>query len=267
MSGLPFSPALDLELGADGWLTVWFNEPERRNVLTGPRVEALVALAAALKGRRDVRGVTFRGRGGFFCAGGDIKGFRAAVEGGRDGAYALSMAGAAAFGAVATLEQVTVMAIEGGAYAGGLGLAACGDLAIAEPGARFSLTEARIGVVPAQIAPWLLRRLGARETRRLMLTAATLDAAEAKAAGILDEVADDLDGALARVKATVLGCGPGALAATKALLADLPGLDRAGETARAAGAFADALVSEEGREGVASFLEKRKPRWAPGGGS
>lgn len=263
MSGLPASPALDLDLGGDGWLTVWFNEPERRNVLTRARVDALVALAAALKGRRDVRGVTFRGRGGVFCAGGDIAGFRAAVEGTREDALALSLAGAAAFDAAAGLEQPTIMLVEGGAWAGGLGLACCGDLVIAHEAARFALTETRIGVVPAQIAPFLLRRLGPREARRLMLSAATLSAAEAKAAGIADEVAADVEAAHDRAKSAFLASGPGALAATKALLAALPGPDRAAERAAAAAAFADALRSEEGREGVASFLEKRKPRWAP----
>ncbi len=262
MTGLPSSPALELEL-ADGWLTVWFPEPEARNPLTAARVAALVALCAALRGRRDVRGVTFRGRGSMFCAGGDVKGFRAALQGTREEIVAMSLAGAEAFAAVEALEQVTVMAVEGFAMAGGFGLACCGDVVIADRGARFALTEARIGIVPAQIAPYVLARLGAREGRRLMLTAVQLDAEGAKAVGLADEVTEDMEAALARIRAAVLACGPGALAATKALIRALPGRGRAEAREAAADAFADALLSEEGREGVASFLEKRKPSWAP----
>lgn len=262
MTGLPESPALELELN-EGWLTVWFPEPEARNPLTAARVSALVALCDALKGRRDVRGVTFRGRGAMFCAGGDLKGFRAALQGTREEIVAMSLAGAEAFAAVEALEQVTVMAVEGFAMAGGFGLACCGDVVIADRGARFALTEARIGIVPAQIAPYVLARLGAREGRRLMLTAAQLDATGAKAAGLADEVTEDMEASLARVRGAVLACGPGALAATKALFRALPGRSRDEARAAAANAFADALLSEEGREGVASFLEKRKPSWAP----
>lgn len=265
MTGLPASPALELELD-EGWLTVWFPEPEARNPLTAARVSALVALCAALKGRRDVRGVTFRGRGGMFCAGGDLKGFRAALQGTREEIVAMSLAGAEAFAAVAALEQVTVMAVEGFAVAGGFGLCCCGDMVIADRGARFAMTEVRIGIVPAQIAPYVLARLVPRDAHRLMLTAAQLDAEGAKAAGLVDEVtqdAQDMEAALAGIRAAVLACGPGAVAATKALIHALPGRVPGALREAAAGAFADALLSEEGREGVASFLEKRKPSWAP----
>lgn len=267
MSGaLPESPALDLDL-ADGWLTVWFNEPEARNALTTERAEGLMALAEALQDRRDVRGVIFRGRGGVFCAGGDLKAFNRVFQGGasRDEVVALSRDAGALFDAVDGLPQLTVMAVEGAAIAGGFGLACCGDVVIAEAGARFGLSETRIGLTPAQIAPFVLRRLGPRLGRRLMLTGAMLDAAAAAEAGLVDEAAEGPDGmeaALARWRATLRPAAPGAVASTKALIRALPKLDRLGQIDAAAESFADAMLSEEGREGVASFVEKRKPNWA-----
>lgn len=108
--------------------------------------------------------------------GGDLKAFAATENATREEVIQLSLAGAAAFDAVETLDQATVMAVEGFAMAGGFGLACCGDVVIAEAGARFALSEARIGLVPAQIAPFVVRRLGAREARRLMLTGTMIDA-------------------------------------------------------------------------------------------
>ncbi|MEM7523581.1 MAG: enoyl-CoA hydratase-related protein [Pseudomonadota bacterium] len=263
---LPTSDALDLEFSG-GWLTVWFTEPEIRNPLTAARSDGLRALCAALRDRRDIRGVTFRGRGGVFCAGGDLKAFKAVFQGGADRAAVieLSLGGADLFDAVNSLPQVTVMAVEGAAMAGGFGLACCGDVVVAEASAKFALTETLIGLTPAQISPFVLSRLGAREGRRLMLTAATLTGEEARAVGLADEVATGaggVDDALARLSARVLRAAPGAVAATKALILAMPTLDRAAQKRAAAESFADAMLSDEGREGVAAFVQKRKPNWA-----
>ena len=264
MTDLPTSDALELELSG-GWLTVWFNEPERRNPLTAARVAALAALCAALEGRRDVRGVTFRGRGGVFCAGGDLSAMRTDFqEVGADALQASRDAGRL-YEAVDALPQVTVMAVEGAAMAGGLGLACAGDVVIVEASAHFALTETRIGLSPAQIAPFVLRRLGHRQGRRLMLTGAGFDGSDALEVGLADEVvegAEGMDEVLARIRASVLRCAPGAVADTKALIRALPGLNHDGRIEAAAQVFAARMASEEGREGVASFLEKRRPAWA-----
>ncbi|MEM7544716.1 MAG: enoyl-CoA hydratase-related protein [Pseudomonadota bacterium] len=260
---LPTTTALDLEL-AEGWLTVWMNEPEIRNALTAARGNDLRAVCAALQDRRDIRGVTFRGRGGQFCAGGDLRAFREVFQGGarRDDVVALSMGAADLFDAINALPQVTIMAVEGAAMAGGFGLVCVGDVVIAEAGAKFALTETQIGLVPAQIAPFVLQRLGAREGRRLMLTAAKLDAAAAQAVGLVDEVTTDMDAVLAAMEMQVKRAGPNAVALTKSLILTLPALDRADQAALAAERFADAMLSDEGREGVMSFAQKRKPGWA-----
>lgn len=261
---LPVSDHLELE--QDGaWLTVWFNEPEKRNPLTGERVEALIDLCAALQSA-PIRGVTFRGRGGVFCAGGDLKSFKTVFQGGasKDDIVALSLRAADLFDAVAALPQFTVMAVEGAVMAGGFGLACIGDAVIATPGTKFSLSETRIGLTPAQIAPFVVARLGMPAARRLMLAGAMLDTDAALQVGLVDQVTDDMDAALADQQAKVLAAAPKALATIKHQLAALPFQTRAEQRQMAADTFADAMLSDEAREGISAFFDKRKPNWAGG---
>lgn len=268
MPDLPATSAIDLERDGD-WLTVWFNQPESRNPLTGERVADLLALCTVLSARPDIRGVTFRGRGGIFCAGGDLKSFKDVFQGNADTAGVIEMSkdGGRMMGAVAALPQVTVMAVEGAAMAGGFGLACIGDMVIVEKGTRFALTETMIGLSPAQIAPFVIERLGPREGRRLMLLAQALDAEEALRIGLADRLVDGaggIDAAIAEVCAQVLRCAPGAVAETKRLIRVLPPMSRAEQVEAAAASFAARMLSEEGREGISSFFEKRKPHWAKG---
>lgn len=259
--------ALDLEL-ADGWLSVWFNEPERKNPLTADRVAELLKLTAALQEARDIRGVIFRGRGGVFCAGGDIKAFQTAFAGGadaRDALMTVSAEAAEVFDAVDKLPQFTVMVIEGAAMAGGMGLACCGDYVVAQADTKFALTETKLGIVAAQIAPFVQRRLGVRMTRNLMLRAVTLLGRDAQEIGLADAVFTEeaeLQATLTSLKDDIRKSGPNALAVTKKLLAEVAGLSREDQITRAAADFTDCLLSDEGREGVMSFMQKRKPSWA-----
>lgn len=264
MQNLPQSEALDLEL-ENQWLTVWFNQPEIRNPLTAARVSGLIALCAALETRRDIRGVTFRGRGGVFCAGGDLKGFKQAFAGGREAIDAMSLTGGEMFNAINALPQLTVMAVEGAAMAGGFGLLCTADIVITDIEARFALTETMIGLNPAQITPHVLARLGTRIGRRLMMTAASFKGEEAVQLGLADEVVEgpsELDAAIARVQKQIFKCAPGAVAATKKLILSLPHMSAQEQTQHAANSFVDCMLGDEGREGVMSFLEKRKPKWA-----
>jgi enoyl-CoA hydratase/carnithine racemase len=257
----------ELALALDGpWLTVTLNRPETRNALSAAMVAALTALAAALARRRDVRGVSFRGSGGVFCAGGDLKAFARMTDADRGQVAAMSRDAGHFFDAIDALPQVTLMVVEGAAIAGGMGLICCADMVICDAGARFGLSETQIGLTPAQIAPFVLRRLGPRVGRRLMLTGARLDAAGALALGLVDDVADTpgaMAAAEARFRGQVLRCAPGAVAATKALTRALPFVPRDAQIETAALGFAAAMTGPEGREGVASFVEKRAPAWAP----
>ncbi len=265
MPRLPETTALDLELDGS-WLTVWFNEPGSRNPLTDDRVRDLLTLCGALESRRDIRGVTFRGRGGVFCAGGDLKTFKNHFqgEGRHDDVAVLSLAAAALFDAVNVLPQITVMAVEGAAMAGGFGLVCVGDMVVADAAARFGLPETLIGLSPAQICPFVLQRLGHREGRRLMLLAPTLTGQEAADVGLVDTVvsgAEAMEAEIAGIRAQVRRCAPGAVAETKRLIRTLPTLPRDQQIREAADSFAARMLSDEGREGIASFLEKRKPGW------
>lgn len=263
---LPQTESLLLEQ-EDGWLTVWLNRPEARNALSNEMAEELLAVAGSLTLERSIRGVTFRGKGGTFCAGGDLKGFRAITQGDQSHSdvAAFSRRAGELFHAINALPQVTVMLVEGAAMAGGLGLVCAGDVVVVTADAKFALTETMLGIPPAQIAPLIVQRIGLARARRIMLTAARFDGREAERLGIADEVVENAD-AFAAVEAglrkNVRLCAPGANAVTKELVMAAPHLSRDEMLDRAADGFASCLLGEEGREGVASFLEKRKPRWA-----
>lgn len=266
-----FPPTSALEFEFDkGWLTIWFNQPERRNALSAELAAELQSVLDDVRDDRGVRGITLRGRGGIFCAGGDLKAFQSGHQDAdskdpKAGIVALSKSGARIFDTVDTMPQVVVALVEGAAMAGGMGLACCADAVLVETGARFAFTETAIGLTPAQIAPFVLRKFGYSTGRRLMLTAARFNGADAVNLGFADFESADKDG-LERIEAgirkQVLACAPGAIADIKRLILDLPELDRAAQIEAAAENFAGRLLSEEGREGVASFIEKRKPRWA-----
>ena len=260
---LPETESIQLELDS-GWLTIWFNQPERRNPLTDTVVAELSRVFAVVVSDRTIRGITFRGRGGFFCAGGDLSGFRAIAEGAREQAMTTSTSIGELLSQINALPQVTVALIEGAAMAGGLGLACCCDVVLGTSDARFGFSETRIGITPAQIAPYVLQKCGYATGRRLMLTAARFDGVEAERVGVLDMVVSSAEALTleeARIRADVLACAPGAVAACKSLLVALPDIPSQDRVHAAAENFSRCLQSEEGREGVSAFLEKRKPVW------
>ncbi|PHP65942.1 enoyl-CoA hydratase [Zhengella mangrovi] len=262
MSGFPETVTLDLEPDG-GWLTVWFNEPERRNPLSPARAADLLALAGALENRRDIRGLTFRGRDAMFSAGADLAALKRLGQAGRDEIEALSREGARMYRALADLPQFTVAVIEGAAMGGGLGLACTADLVIATPDARLALSEARVGLVAAQIAPFVVARAGMTAARRLMLTGEAMDATAACAAGLVDRVvpAAAIEAEIGGLRAKLRKAAPEAVVATKRLLQGLPALSAAQAVDAAAKTFADAILSDDGREGMASFFDKRPAGW------
>lgn len=266
MVHLPATTAVECELKS-GWLTIWFNQPQSRNALSQELTGDLMRVLQAVENNRSVRGITLRGRGGVFCAGGDLKAFQSNHQGKgttRDAIVEMSKRGAGIFEMVNTMPQVVVAVVEGAAMAGGFGLACCADVVICEAGAKFAMTETAIGLTPAQISPFVIQKLGYATARRLMLTAARFDGREAQALGFADQVTDGAEALTAAemdIRKRVLSCAPGAVADLKALIHALPGLDRRATVQMAAENFADRLLSDEGKEGVASFLEKRKPSW------
>lgn len=273
MIELPATEHLVTDLEGD-WLTVWFNRPEARNALSSELASELRLVLEAVRDDRSVRGITLRGKGGVFCAGGDIKGFKAVFQGGGgedgeqqsiDDIAEASRATGELFGLIDQMPQVVVMLVEGAAMAGGLGIVCSGDVVVVTEDAKFALTETTLGIPPAQIAPFVVQRLGLKVARRLMLTAARFDGREAERLGVADFVVGDaaaLDEAEAGIRTQVRRCAPGANAVTKEIVLATQRLDRERMIDMAAHGFAECMLSDEGREGVLAFIEKRKPSWA-----
>ena len=161
--------------------------------------------------------------------------------------------------------QAVIVLVEGAAIGGGLGLACVGDVTIVTRDARFRLSETSLGIPPAQIAPFVTERVGLTQARRLMLTGARFEGAEAVQYGIghiLAEDSADMEAKCAEVLAQIAMCAPGANATTKRIVFETTRLPRAQALDFAALGFADCMLSAEGREGVSAFIEKRKPNWA-----
>ena len=249
-------------------LHVTLNRPESRNAMSLAMVDEL----GAVLGRAQADGtrvLVLRGAGGHFCAGADLRDMAAARQRETAGEGDAVAEVNARFGrlcaAVARTGVATIAVLEGAVMGGGLGLACVVDVALAGRGAQLRLPETSLGVVPAQIAAFLVERVGASQARRLAVTGGTLDAAAALAIGLVHEVHDDgaaLDAALDATIAKVLRCAPGAVAATKSLMARALHEPAAALVDEAARVFADAARGPEGIEGMTAFLQKRAPGWA-----
>jgi isohexenylglutaconyl-CoA hydratase len=267
MTQLPEVENLLLERDA-GWLTIWFNRPENRNALSQGLTDDLCSVLNTVRDDRSVRGITLRGKGGFFCAGGDLKSFKSNFQGGTQGAGDIAQASreaGAMFDLINEMPQVVLILVEGAAMAGGLGMVCCADVVVVTREAKFALTETTLGIPPAQIAPFVAQRLGLSKARRLMLTAARFQGEEAVNLGLADFVVEDaagLDEIARDIKKQVMRCAPGANAVTKEIVLATRSSTRSEIIDMAAKGFAACMLSDEGREGVASFIEKRKPVWS-----
>ena len=261
---------------ADGVLHVTLNRPQARNAMSLQMVAELRQVlkdAEGTAGKPDaVRVVVLRGAGGHFCAGADLKDMagarmRAVQAAGTDAPDPIAEVNAE-FGelcvAYARTPLAVVAVLEGTVMGGGFGLACVADVALASETANFRLPETSLGVVPAQIAPFLVERLGYSQAKRLAVTGGRLDAAAALRLGLVHEAvaSDAIDGALNKVLTDILACAPGALAATKALMAQARLREPKDLVQSAAAVFSQAAQGPEGLEGVTAFIQKRKPQWA-----
>lgn len=239
--------------------------PAVHNAFDAGLIAALTQALDALAGDPAVRAVVLDALGPSFSAGADLnwmRGMAAASEAdNRDDALALARLMRTLDG----LPKPTIARVHGVAFGGGVGLVACCDIAIGVPEARFGLTESRLGLLPAVISPYVIAAIGARNARRYFATAETFDAAEALRIGLLHQVvpADALDEAVARQLDLLLAAGPHAAAQAKHLVRAVTAhADGARHDADNAALIARLRVSPEGQEGLAAFLEKRRPAWA-----
>jgi len=266
MTNLPQTKNLILDL-SNGWLTIWLNRPNSRNALTNDMIEDFNNVFNSVGDDRSVRGITFRGKEGVFCAGADLKAIKSIFDGKskKEDVIRFSVAAGNFFESINALPQVTVMVIEGAAMAGGLGLACSGDFIITHKDTRFSLTETMIGLTPAQISPFVIQRLGFAKGKQLMLSGTQINGEEAVTIGLADFAGNtdsELEELEQNIKTQILKCAPGAVAETKRLIGLIAKIPREEMVSKAGESFAERVLSDEGREGIASFLEKRKPGWS-----
>jgi methylglutaconyl-CoA hydratase len=248
--------------GAVAWL--WLNRPELRNALNDLVLHSISNSLKELEKDPSCRVVVLAGRGQAFCAGGDLSRMQQAAKMTR----ATSKAEAGRFAKLLyrmhTYPKPLIARVHGAAFAGGMGLVAACDLVVASEEAEFCLPEVRIGLVPAMISPYIVRAVGEQQARRYVLTGERLAAREAQRIGFVHEcvAAAELDARVEKFAAQLAQAGPQALARAKKLLARVaqaaitPKL-----SAATAAVLADVRAGEEAREGIRSFLEKRKPNW------
>jgi len=251
----------DLQLIREGPIaTLTLDRPDRRNALDPSLLRALAEGIDGVSADDEVRVVVLTGAGSAFSAGADIEWMRASRDRSTEEDRADAVAMAEAFATLDRCPKAVVARVNGPAIGGGAGLVACADVAVATEGTRFAFAEVRLGILPASIAPFVLRKIGPGRARELFTSGRTFDAADAAGYGLVHHVvpADRLDATVDEVARTFLACGPGAVAANKRLVRDatasldLPDLpDR----------IAAARTSDEGQEGATAFLEKRRPRW------
>lgn len=263
MADLPNCETLLLNLDA-GVLHITLNRPDSRNAMSLAMVHELRAVLESVRNDSSVRALVLRGASGHFCAGGDIKDMAGARAKGPDAYRELNRAFGAMLEEAQAAPQVVVAVLEGAVLGGGFGLACVSDIAIAAAGCKFGLPETTLGILPAQIAPFVVKRVGLTQARRLALTAARFDGAEALRLGLVHycEAADGLDGRLAEVIQQIRQCAPGANAQTKALLLASETEAMNSLLDRAAEQFAAAVTGAEGVEGTMAFVQKRAPKWA-----
>jgi methylglutaconyl-CoA hydratase len=244
--------------------TIWLNRAEVRNAFNEVAITEITHAFRALDMEREVRVIVLAAKGTAFCAGADLNWMKK-MSG---YSHAENLADAAALAemmhAIYKCTKPTVARIQGDCYAGGMGLVAACDIAVAHESAGFCLSEVRLGLIPATISPYVIRAIGERASHRYFLTAERFDAAQAKSMGLVHEVAqgDSLDHVVDALVQSLLTCSPYAMGEAKRLLHDV-----SGETiephliADTVRRIAEIRASKEGREGVQAFLNKRKPSW------
>lgn len=246
---------------------VTLNRPDRHNAFDDAVIAELTDALRSMEAEEGIRCVVLSAAGKSFSAGADLAWMRrvagaSAAENKRD-----AMALAALMRTLAELKKPTVARVQGPAYGGGVGLVACCDIAVASMGARFALTEAKLGLIPAVISPYVVAAIGARAARRYFLTAEAIEAADAWRLGLVHEIAADeadLDEKVGQVVDALLACGPVAHAECKSLIRAVAGRPVTGELIQeTAERIAKVRASPEGMEGVTAFLEKRRASWLP----
>lgn len=256
--------ALLQSIDAKGVAILTLNRPEKRNALDSELIGLLKDAVEALGARADVRIITIEGAGDYFCAGGDIGSMLRVALGSSYDNEQDALALARMLHVVDAVSKPTIALAKGVVVGGGVGLLACCDIVIAAEDASFSLSEVRLGLLPAIVSPFLIRAIGLRQLRRYALTAERFSAAEAQRLGLVHRVTPKLELGLAQaaIVADLLRGAPGAQADVKSFFSECDGHGVEAELLReAAHRLAARRTSAEAQEGLSAFLEKRPPGW------
>lgn len=246
------------------WLTIWFDNPQKRNALTFDLIDDLQIIFDKIIDDPSIRGIVFRGKNEVFCSGADLKFMRKIISedaSSQKDSIKLSKGLGRVFKMITELPQITISAVEGPAMAGAFGIVCSSDLVLSMSDARFAMTETRLGLSPAQIAPYVIDRLGFSNARKLILLGFSIDGNQAYEIGLADYLSktkEEFNETLISIKRQVNQCAPRALTLTKNIIRPRSEID----VDLSAKIFADCIESEEGKEGIKSFFEKKKPYWA-----
>lgn len=255
--------------GRDGEIArIFLNRPEVHNAFNSTMIRELWDAFEKIKKDDSVRVVIFSGTGRSFCAGADLNWMREIIGYSFDQNLQESLEIAELHYSIYTLSKPTIGRINGTAIGGGTGFLSACDITVASEEAKFGLSEVKIGLVPAAISPYVLRRIGEHNARRYFLTGERFDARRALEIGLVNVVVpqDKLDEKVEEITNMLLSSGPEALAKCKELLQRIPGMSFEEAKAYTARMIAELRVSAEGQEGMAAFLEKRKPKWVKDSG-
>lgn len=263
----PETPSLQVLLERD-ICSVTINRPQARNAMNEQVVDDLIAVFECLKGHTGIRALVLRGQGGDLCAGGDVKDF-ARIRNlpqvpGVDAIAAFNRRFGHMLELMNSMPQATIVIAEGAVLGGGFGLACAADVTVAHRDARFGMPETGLGVLPAQIAPFVVERIGLSQARRLGVCGARFDGVEAVRLGVAhfeEASAEALQARLESVLAEIRRCAPKANAATKKIVLSVGQKPLSEVLDDAAAAFSLALSGEEAAEGTRAFIEKRNPAW------
>src|SRR5690554_623283 len=258
---------IELEYSDNGVATLWLNRPERNNAFNAEMISELLTAMDVVQAVEGLRFLLLRGRGKHFSAGADLAWMQECAR--LD--YQANLLDAKELGqlmaSLAQLSLPTLAVVHGAAFGGALGLISCCDIAIGTNDSLYSLSEVRIGLLPAVISPYVVQAFGQRAARRYALTAERFSGERAQDLGLLAECypAEKLDVALQEWVDNLLLNSPQAMSATKALMQTVKHGELTGDVrSYTEAAIAGIRVSAEGQEGLSAFLEKRKPAWQPG---
>lgn len=256
---------VELQVSSNKVATVWMNRPDKNNAFNARMIAELICVFRKLRDDPRIRFMILRGRGKHFSAGADLSWMQASAALDYESNLKDALELSELMSMLRNLPFPTLAVVHGGAFGGAVGLTSCCDIAVGTPDAIFSLSEVRIGLVPAVISPYVVKAIGQRAARRYALTAERFSGVCAQKIGLLAETyeANELDGAVELLTATLLQNSPQAMRVSKALFEEVGSGALSPELrTRTERAIAAIRVSDEGQEGLNAFLQKRKPSWA-----